>query len=119
MCIYGRFEDIHMVRNEVFHKYKRIPFSILLTAPPDDLDNRTLRRHILSETEQGTRSKEMKKQIDFIERNDELVKSGFDLIIENGDKKPVHEGQLQLTDFIRKSIDLSSKHLIAANEERR
>lgn len=100
MCIYGRFENIHHVRRKVFFTFKRIPFSILLNAPPNDLEGRILRRHVLSESEKGKRVKEMRNQSKFIENNEAMINSGFDLIIENGDKNPVIDSQLKLTNFV-------------------
>jgi len=113
MCIYGRFENIHSVRSDVFFKHKRIPFSILITAPSEDLEGRILRRHSLSESEQGKRIKEMRRQLNFIKKNPELISSGFDIVIENGDITPVNLGHLKLTDFIRNSMEFGNKFVTA------
>jgi len=107
MCIYGRFEDIHRIREEVFFKYKRIPFSILITAPPENLEDRILRRHSMNENEHG----EMKKQSQFIQKNPELISSGFDLVIENGDDNAVTIGHLKFSGFIKGSIQMANQAL--------
>lgn len=108
MCIYGRFENIHKIRKDIFFKYNRIPFSILITAPPENLEGRILRRHSMNESEHGKRIKEMRKQIQFIEKNPDLIKSGFDLIIENGNDHAVDLGRLKLSEFIKNSILLAN-----------
>lgn len=108
MCIYGRFENIHKIRKDIFFIYNRIPFSILITAPPENLEGRIFRRHSMDESEQGRRIKEMKKQVQFIEKNPDLIKSGFDLIIENGDDHAVTFGQLKVSEFIKNSILLAN-----------
>lgn len=111
MAIYGRFEDIHDIKREIFYKYKRIPFAILITAPSDDLENRILRRHSMTENEQVSRIKEMKKQIRFIESNDDLISTGFDLKIVNSDSSTITSGCNQMAKFIKHSISFANQTL--------
>ncbi len=111
VCIYGRFENIHDIRSKVFFKYKRIPFSILITAPSDDLEGRILRRHSISESEQAIKIKDMKRQVDFLRNNEDLITSGFDLIIENGDNNSVFLSQQRLTEFFYHTMALVNKAL--------
>jgi len=111
MCIYGKLENIHEIRKQMFLTYKRLPFTVLIKASPEDCEGRIMRRHSMPESEQTNRVKEMKRQSLFIERNQEFVESGFDLVIENSDTISVAENASSLTSFLSERIEWANKQV--------
>ena len=104
MCIYGKLENVYEVRRDIFLKYERLPFTILVAAPEDDCEARILRRHSMSSDEQMNRIREMKRQSAFIARTKEFVECGFDIVIENGNGVGVDASVVQLAGFISERI---------------
>jgi len=109
MCIYGKLENIHEIRKQMFLTYRRLPFTILIKAPADDCEGRIMRRHSMRESEQPNRVKEMRRQSHFIEQNTDFVNSGFDIVIENSDATSVAENAKTLSGFISERIEWANK----------
>lgn len=111
MCIYGKFENIREIRQKMFINHKRLPFTILIKAPIEDCEARILRRHSMSASEQNRRIKEMKRQSLFIDKNQDIIESSFDIVIENGDSTSVAENANLFTEFVSRRIEWSKNLL--------
>lgn len=109
MCIYGKFENIHEIRKQMFLEYQRLPFTVLIKASAEDCEGRIMRRHSMPESEQTNRVKEMKRQSLFIERNKEFVESGFDIVIENSDTTSVADNAGIFTSFLSERMNWANK----------
>lgn len=109
LCIYGKLENIAEIKQKVFMKHKRMPFTILINSPPDDCEHRIIRRHSMPDSEQIARIREMKKQATFLSKNTTFASTAFDLILENGDDSGVLANSKVLTEFISQKMDWANE----------
>jgi len=61
--------------------------------------------------EQTNRVKEMKRQSLFIDRNQEFVESGFDMVVENSDTTSVAANAAILTAFLSERMELANNRV--------
>jgi hypothetical protein len=106
-CIYGRFEKLNDIKRRVLYKYHRLPFTILLHAEPDILEQRILRRHSMPHEEQLIRISAMRAQSKFIRDNKDSVFSAFDLVIQNDNQSSVEPNTKMFKDFVSSRIQWS------------
>lgn len=109
LCIYGRLEEIHEAKRKVLEEFKRIPIAILINAPEEDMIRRLENRAALSPEDKIARTKEVKRQVRFIKNNPELIKSGFDIVINNPDEAGFSEGSDQMFEFLRETVQMTVK----------
>lgn len=115
MCIYGKLENIHEVRRKVFLEHKRLPFTILINSSTEDCESRIIRRHSMTDNEQLTRIREMKRQAIFLAKNTDFVNTAFDLTIYNSDTSTVAANSKKLSDFISNKIAWANKTMHTAS----
>jgi len=109
MCIYGKLENIHEVRQKLFLEHKRLPFTILINSKADNCEGRIIRRHSMTDEEQIIRVKEMKRQAEFLSKNTVFVETAFDLVIDNSDTHAVDNSSRKLADFISEKMIWAQK----------
>ncbi len=110
-CIYGKLENIANVKQEIFEKYNRIPFSILIKAPIEALNHRINGRHTMSKSEKSDRVKEMERQSRFIESKGQEFEANFDLVINNGNNERLSKNAHLMTKFIHGSTQWANQSL--------
>jgi len=87
-CVFTHFESLPSDRQ--FLKHQKIEhLSVLLTADFDSLILRSESR-MLDSSDRDRRIKSIKKDIDYINKNDKYIDKYYDLIIDNGDRYSKH-----------------------------
>ncbi|WDE07810.1 hypothetical protein SG34_013550 [Thalassomonas viridans] len=110
-CIYGKLENIAKIKQELFDKYNRIPFSILIKAPIESHSHRINGRHTMSKSEKSDRVREMERQSRFIKSKGHEFEANFDLVVNNGNDERLSDNANLITEFIHESILWANKAL--------